>query len=1105
MLNAQSSLDAYQTVIKSIQETPPNYAAASTALIAVSGRNNPQERERLNQTDKNGNTLYHHVLIRHKQYLESQYPKANEQGHLPLFNAISDSLEGLLALLQQLRVNFTANKKGDTPLHLAAKIGIPMLFTMMIDISMKEGLALDSKNKSGDTALHIACKGTLGNDGSEWVFKGFNELTLISFDKRYVTCCTLLLEHVPSCLNQLNEFGEAPLHIVMSTSRSPTLLSCLITHGADLTLCNRERETCLHLAVASERYMTQMTEKLLAFIVSKAASPALRGVLTMQNLEGNHFLQTLIEKVTPITGLEDKTELQTKVKIRNAQLALINDVLTRNLIDPNTTNRYHESMLHSTVQRLQLEECPALLRPGTNVDLQDIAGDTALHLAVQHYLDIEEGRSGIQEKKARKAAKRNAVNFIESLKHHARVDIANKAGVRVADRAETRKLRKLLRLGPQAGLSRVTQSQELLETLYYEQKILAQWMDSRQALPGRTETLARLAEQSAKFQVFCQQFFEKKVEAKLFLVASRLRDLKRLLADIINALENFKNSAVLSEHGSHLQPDRLLTLHNQYAALILEKCIIEGILLRFNQCLNSAVWNHLNTLLNREGLANSMQEWSKQFDGVLDYADQFHKDYHDWTTKIMKWLGHLGYANAVDYHAKLGLNTNSEQLKQLSHPVSSAELLFPISNMKALYPQAEQLFKMVKTFSSFDPGMVSFQGFLETNKNQCEALKTLHERIRWLIFIAQTPYLRLAQLIQKSALSENGLLKYLPMSTNQIIYAWRDKAVDGVSAIQRHHIDFARTVSSISSDANSAIYSFKSVDFDGAIRQSLKELAWVELFDAVFAGLNEKVRMLFSAAASNPEGPVDETQPDRVFFHALEMAQVKLHALNDAFNGPAHLIELDWVLLNLEMEETERHLKDAMDYLQSLPSLEEQIARLQQQADALQVQIDIAFDETQYDELERISTKLQQLRAETKSVPGHPVQEAYVMPDEVVVDELVSTVIPTMSMVKNLFQHSGFFDFIPEPVEIQNSDEANSVQASFPEPDLILLEELEVALHDSTYSEKNIAELQAFIDRKRQDIQQGKFLSATQRQDLETRKQQCLAKAKPVAQAFSPM
>ncbi|KAL1628534.1 hypothetical protein SLS56_005879 [Neofusicoccum ribis] len=123
-----------------------------------------------------------------------------------------------------LKLKSTAeeDRTKDTALHTASRYGIPSLIESLLNDK-----DLGIKNQNDDTPLHLVCRGE-GN------FLGMDHLLS------------------PSVVNKTNKNGETPIFIACKNARDNLgPIEKLLEHGADPTIPDKSKATCLHSAAAS--------------------------------------------------------------------------------------------------------------------------------------------------------------------------------------------------------------------------------------------------------------------------------------------------------------------------------------------------------------------------------------------------------------------------------------------------------------------------------------------------------------------------------------------------------------------------------------------------------------------------------------------------------------------------------------------------------------------------------------------------------------------------------------------------------------------------------------------------------------------------------------
>ncbi|KAG6647078.1 ankyrin-3-like [Carya illinoinensis] len=147
--------------------------------------------------------------------------------------------------LNQLLIN-QKNKKGDTPLHVAASIGCWGITKLLIDRSSSS--ILETVNIDKDTALHVAVRN----------------------DKHSVV--ELLIHHNQALAKMVNEVGESALFLAVERNNYHTAKFILNAAPESIHYGGRDHMNVLHIAIIRMEAKSQDQDLLSAFMRRFAAS-----------------------------------------------------------------------------------------------------------------------------------------------------------------------------------------------------------------------------------------------------------------------------------------------------------------------------------------------------------------------------------------------------------------------------------------------------------------------------------------------------------------------------------------------------------------------------------------------------------------------------------------------------------------------------------------------------------------------------------------------------------------------------------------------------------------------------------------------------------------
>nr|CAH8825781.1 unnamed protein product [Trichobilharzia regenti] len=224
----------------------------ASSMLDVKDNLEPENHRALINAAMNGNLeLVNHLFSQYDDAFDFQ--NLDEDGNSLMHIGVKSKQLAIVRYLVEHNVPlYTINKEGETPLHLAAKLGLSLIVDYLIDCEMN---LLTSTDKNGNTPLHLACI----NDRSNVVLSLCNAgapLEVRNKDRKTPLLCAVFTGS-ESCVHALlrsgaradvtDEGGNTPLHIAAIQGDYPTvrLLSKAYT---DVDIFNSAEFTPLHLA-----------------------------------------------------------------------------------------------------------------------------------------------------------------------------------------------------------------------------------------------------------------------------------------------------------------------------------------------------------------------------------------------------------------------------------------------------------------------------------------------------------------------------------------------------------------------------------------------------------------------------------------------------------------------------------------------------------------------------------------------------------------------------------------------------------------------------------------------------------------------------------------
>ena len=305
-----------------------------------------------------------HVRERWKQLLKDPTVL-----HRVFCRAIQARSERLVTALLDYGVDVNMSDScGDSQPPLFLALGHPEIFRLLLD----KGVDVNARRSpNGRTALmEAACaedtwsmKTLLDYNADMYVeSEGFTVLTLAITNRKMKAIALLLLSEID--VNHVTRAGETALLCAQST-KDFDMTSALIEEGANINFINPRGITVLNRAIGKNR-----SPEFLDKLIRKGAD------VNAQDANG----ETALFHVLKDTNAPSPAKIE---KIR---------VLLQHGADVNHFNSNSSTPLMATVLFCDAKVLKVLLSSQVNVNAQDIFGNTAVHMAVQHYDRFERAK-----------------------------------------------------------------------------------------------------------------------------------------------------------------------------------------------------------------------------------------------------------------------------------------------------------------------------------------------------------------------------------------------------------------------------------------------------------------------------------------------------------------------------------------------------------------------------------------------------------------------------------------------------------------------------------------------------------------------------------------
>eukprot|EP01080_Neovahlkampfia_damariscottae_P011598 gene11598-4841_t len=352
--------------ISSVTPTPKRFQESLfidiPSVIAEKPKRNSTTTENSNTNSESSSTLVPEVITKLKA-LNVEKLDLNEK--LCYYSAFGD-LENIKKLFDEKKDKITINLIHTkfsrlSVLHIAT-IGNQ---TSIVKYLLSQGATTDITDALLRTPLHISCN------------QGFREIGILLLSKG-------------AAVNLRDLYGNTPIHLVMKGNFFD-FANDLLLHGADINMKKTNGKTVLHESmetgnIPNLKYLISLPKfsKLLYNIKDlNGETPLLRGVSKNQ-VEAVHCLlphadifctcdsgKNLFHSAILNNSIDVIFELQSSVKLSET-----------GMIDKADKSKNKWSPIHYAVQQNSIEGVKALEKIGCNLNVQDVDGNTPLHIAV---------------------------------------------------------------------------------------------------------------------------------------------------------------------------------------------------------------------------------------------------------------------------------------------------------------------------------------------------------------------------------------------------------------------------------------------------------------------------------------------------------------------------------------------------------------------------------------------------------------------------------------------------------------------------------------------------------------------------------------------------
>ena len=367
------------------------YSKTIVRLVSVGCDVNRQDEAGntpLHMACQNGSTDIVRYLVEEKK---CGFNVANNKGELPLHLACK-RMYGK-EIVQLVSVGRDVNRQdeaGNTPLHMACQNGSTDMVRYLVE---EKKCGFNVANNKGELPLHLACKRMYGKEIVQLVSVGrdVNRQDEAGNTPLHMACqngstdiVQYLVEERKCDFNVVNNKGELPLHLACKRMYGKEIVQ-LVSVGRDVNRQDEAGNTPLHMACQNGstdmvRYLVE--EKKCGFNVAnnKGELPL---HLACKRMYGKEIVQ-LVSVGRDVNRQDEAGNTPLHMACQNGSTDMVRYLVEEKKCGFNVANNKGELPLHLACKRMYGKEIVQLVSVGRDVNRQDEAGNTSLHMACQN-------------------------------------------------------------------------------------------------------------------------------------------------------------------------------------------------------------------------------------------------------------------------------------------------------------------------------------------------------------------------------------------------------------------------------------------------------------------------------------------------------------------------------------------------------------------------------------------------------------------------------------------------------------------------------------------------------------------------------------------------